>query len=513
MYVISQLVWVLVAQPWGVMMDRFGRKPVVILGTLYPLSWLGYLFMNTGNYTYLLPLISLMGGLLAPAFWEGVNQMMLTLTPQRHRISYVAWYMTMVGVVSSGGPILGGIMRDFLDPVRIQVFPWLVLRSFQLVLLLSILCILASVLVMLRVKEGKEKAVGFVVSRITSPSIFRTFVNMDVIGKTPDHLRVARALRSIEGAKNDLALTEVLERLDDPHPEVREEAARALGRIGSSEALDALVVRLQDEVSPIRTHAARALGRIGDRRAIPYLIQGLASPSEDLQEACAQALGEIGGDESARQLFQLFREVRSEKVLASGAEAISRLGMIEAAWEILPRMHQTVNPVLQSQLAISVGNLLGPPGRFYRYITGNEEHHEQRVQRLFEAAARTVGQLDRRKAGRAETVSLSRAVREIGDLLEQCRNREALERLTDLGPKIVAIIRGSGVEAPEAALEDTLLHYPRLGLWWWFLGEARRLSGNHGNEQALVLDVLLGIFFLAYYGRGEYPFSQKWYAC
>ena len=43
MFVISQMMWILVVPFWGVIMDRFGRKPVVMMGCLVFIGYLGYL--------------------------------------------------------------------------------------------------------------------------------------------------------------------------------------------------------------------------------------------------------------------------------------------------------------------------------------------------------------------------------------------------------------------------------------------------------------------------------------
>ena len=306
MFVMSQLAWVGVIGPWGIVMDRFGRKPVVILGALSSLSWIGYFFLTRGNYAYVLPAIAITGGLLAPCFWEGVNQMMLTLTPAHNRISYVSWYTVIVGVVSAGGAYLGGRLDDILSPVDIPFIGRLHLHSIHLVLVVSLLLVGVSILVLSRIKEGSDRPVSFVVGRIARPGIFRTFVNLHVIGSTTPSSKVARALRSIEGSESDIAIEEIVSRLDDPDGEVRAEAARALGRVGSPQVVDILMERLGDPTSTIRAEAARALGRIGEPRAIPALLRGLEDPSEELKEACLQGLGSIGGSASATALLAVF---------------------------------------------------------------------------------------------------------------------------------------------------------------------------------------------------------------
>jgi MFS family permease len=103
MYVISQLAWVLTAPFWGTVMDKWGRKPVVTLGCFFALSWIGY-SSSPPRPTSTAPLISIGVGLLSPAFYEGVNQMMLSLTPDKNRIAFVAWYLAIVAWFPPGGP-------------------------------------------------------------------------------------------------------------------------------------------------------------------------------------------------------------------------------------------------------------------------------------------------------------------------------------------------------------------------------------------------------------------------
>ena len=66
MMVITQLCYVGTSTSWGVLMDRIGRKPVVLLGSLYPLSWAVYYFLSPTNYAWILPITALIQGLLAP---------------------------------------------------------------------------------------------------------------------------------------------------------------------------------------------------------------------------------------------------------------------------------------------------------------------------------------------------------------------------------------------------------------------------------------------------------------
>ena len=517
MFVISQLAWLTVVPSWGIVMDRYGRKPVVIIGSLFTISWFGYFAVTSLNYMYVLPAIALVAGLLAPAFWEGINQMMLTLTPQKHRIAYVSWYMTFAGLISAVGAYTGGLLLDAFADVEIHVTSSLTFSAFHVVLAISLGLIGISIGILLTIREGKQKPVGFVMASLARPGVFRTFVNIGILAGTANSARVVRALRSVGGAGHHIALEEVVARLEDPDQEVREESARALGRIGSPEAVDTLIDHMRDRGSSIRPIAARALGSIGDKRALRYLIQGLADPSEDLQDACARALGSFSGDESVSHLLNLFREERSERVLASGAESISRLGFFEAAWEILPRMHGATNRILRRQLATAMSNLLGKPGEFYRYVTGSVEQRETQVTRLFQEARRNVGaiakklgQKGRNSENQREWAAAADSLRRLRVFFQDERYHEALDTAIEAATRIAHLVLAfykDGVDSLPAGptnldeLIDTAFKVDtHLGVWVWFLSETDRIKDTL-DEDAKMIDAMLIIFFISAYKR------------
>jgi HEAT repeat protein len=505
MFVISQLTWIGVAGPWGLVMDRFGRKPVVVLGMGFTLSWLGYFILNHGNYTFVLPVIALVGGLFAPGFWEGVNQLMLTLTPEDNRIGYVSWYMTIIGLVSAGGAFVGGRIKDSMASGA-TLLPFSIgTEPIHFVLAISLVLVAMSAIVLSRIHEGREKAFGQVVGRIARPGIFRTFMNIGIIGGSVQSNKVARALREMDGSGDELAVEEIKERIVDPDQEVREEAARALGRIGSPESIHLLIGELEDSDSTIRRHAALALGEIGDSRAVPFLIQGLANPSEEIQHACARALGMIGDHASAGHLIELFKGDRSAAVKASGAEAASRIGMIEAAWEIIPLMHQTKNGILRNQLAIAAGNLLGSPGEFYQYITGSPRQREGRIDRLVTDAVRNTSVMLRRKPQERSRDQIAAAVRRAVKEFREERYDEALEALTAAAEDLVRRITDA-TAAEVDLLETAYRHEKRLGIWLWFLREIE-VKKPEFTPEMFRTDLLLCFYFIAAYR--SYPDGRK----
>ena len=85
--------------------------------------------------------------------------------------------------------------------------------------------------------------------------------------------------------------------LQDSSSDVRAEAAKALGMIGDSLAVNPLISALGDDFG-VRKNAARALGDIGDSRAVEHLIRLLRddrSFGDDVRRNAASSLTRITG--------------------------------------------------------------------------------------------------------------------------------------------------------------------------------------------------------------------------
>jgi HEAT repeat protein len=92
------------------------------------------------------------------------------------------------------------------------------------------------------------------------------------------------------------AVETLLEYVDaDSDPGLQKVTFKALGEIGREEATGPLANKLDAENEQIRPYAARALGLIGDTRAIEPLSETLADDeSDETRAAAAWALRQIG---------------------------------------------------------------------------------------------------------------------------------------------------------------------------------------------------------------------------
>ncbi len=387
MFAISQLVWILVIPFWGTMMDRFGRKPVTMIGMLSPFTYIGYLFLTPSNYHILLPIIALTGGIFSPALFEGLNQVMLSLLPKKNQTAYIAWYWASLGVIQGLGPIIGGYLLQITGSIQIPVYTTLLIIILAFIMLNSI-------------QIGKELKFRRLVSTISSPSIIRAYVNMPIIGKSTNRAKVGNALKNMKTSQGSLAMDEIIIRLEDADDDVREEAVKALGRIGGETAEEVLISNMCNPESTVRDDCAKSLGLLNSVRAVPFLIDMLNSNDEKLVKTSVRALGRIDSKESTRALMSIIHEPRSIMLKVTSAESLSvKQERMVILHEILKLCEQTSNAVIKKQLYISVGNIVGRPGEFYTYLTGTEQAREDAVQRLFRSISRHLKSLERTKKG------------------------------------------------------------------------------------------------------------------
>jgi HEAT repeat protein len=89
-------------------------------------------------------------------------------------------------------------------------------------------------------------------------------------------------------------LSPLLELLKDPHPDLRMQAALALGDQGSDRAVPGLLTALSDEDTNVRYHAIEALGKLKAAEAVDPLVEIAESRDFFLSFAALEALAKIG---------------------------------------------------------------------------------------------------------------------------------------------------------------------------------------------------------------------------
>jgi hypothetical protein len=141
------------------------------------------------------------------------------------------------------------------------------------------------------------------------------------------------AIRILGKIGDERAVETLLEYVDaDSDPGLQKVTFKALGEIGSEEATQALANKLAMEDDNVRPYAARALGLLGDTRAVDPLADTLENDESDtVRAAAAWALRQIGTEaalEAAADhtndrafLVQTEAETAADALDAAAAEA------------------------------------------------------------------------------------------------------------------------------------------------------------------------------------------------
>ena len=108
---------------------------------------------------------------------------------------------------------------------------------------------------------------------------------------------------------------------------VRYNAARILGEMGDSEAVEPLIdVLKNDKNGSVRLYAARALGELGDSKATEHLIESLREDRNvDVRVRAARALGRLGGKIVVEPLVEALNDENSQ-VCITATDALIEIG-------------------------------------------------------------------------------------------------------------------------------------------------------------------------------------------
>ncbi|NHJ87718.1 MAG: HEAT repeat domain-containing protein [Asgard group archaeon] len=169
--------------------------------------------------------------------------------------------------------------------------------------------------------------------RITAASILGEWGNdravnplLEALVHQDENLRreSARALKEICNRRSIEPLFERV--LKDPSPEVRAEAAYALGYFKKySPDVDSLILALEDSHHLVRQNAAFALGKIGRRKSVKPLMDLLAKDENvNVREMVVWALGELNDKRAVPLLIKSLDDSRLI-VRKNAAFALGRL--------------------------------------------------------------------------------------------------------------------------------------------------------------------------------------------
>jgi HEAT repeat protein len=139
-----------------------------------------------------------------------------------------------------------------------------------------------------------------------------------------DQEELARQRRVYEARKRGDVDTLIAVLSDDPRN--RAWAARYLGDLGDPRAIAPLIRLLAVRDFQARAHAARALAKLGATEAVPALLECVDEGPEDVMRAWAiDSLGRIGSYDATPKLIELLHDP-SAGLRLTAAAALGRIG-------------------------------------------------------------------------------------------------------------------------------------------------------------------------------------------
>lgn len=142
---------------------------------------------------------------------------------------------------------------------------------------------------------------GYIDLRNVSPAELALIVSAKLYGKS-SHIRTGKLQglhASVKDLKPEAAIPILIEFIRDSDAELRCEAAKELGNIGTEarSVVASLVMALMDSEEGVRSEAGKALNKIDPEKSIriPSLINALCSHNEALQKMAISELVNVGG--------------------------------------------------------------------------------------------------------------------------------------------------------------------------------------------------------------------------
>jgi len=358
---------------WGMLADRVGSKPLLIITTLaiglVRLLWLGAEVKTFGPI--MVQSIFLLNGIFSAGYGIANTTYLFSICPPRvGRTIYVVAAGVITTLVSSGMVSLGGYIIDGLEGYHSELHAY-GLDEYRLPFLMTGLMTVLSTVLLFRLRERGTVPTREVLAALVSRPI-RTSYNVFLFSRMLPEERRIDVTRALGDTGSVIGEEELIKALDDPSFQVRREAVDALAKMKCSRAVKPLMAKLADPGSFVRVPAATALGEIGSAAAVGSLDVALADSNPELRLEAALALGKIGAPEAIGRLREALPGETDATVWSVMATSLATLGDRSIVADIIERLDDGVHDAVSGQLMIAASNAIGAENEFYQYLHAGE---------------------------------------------------------------------------------------------------------------------------------------------
>ncbi len=357
---------------WGWAADRYGSKPVMLIGVLVraalPLALI--LMPRAGDTRLTLALaISFLFGAADIGWAVGSTRLLYVgVVPPEKRSDYMALYFAWIGIVGGMSQLLGGRLLDLSGGLR-SSFLGVQLDPFTPLFLGAMVIALLCVAVMRMVRAETNVGVGEFAGMWLRGNPLQAIGSIIRYQFAHDEVSAVEVTERMGRSGSPLTVEELLDTLEDPRFNVRFEAIVSIARMPPEPRLtEKLIEILNGTELALSALAAWALGRTGDPNAYEPLVAALDSKYHSIRAHSARALGRVHNPAAIPILRARLAAENDKGLQMAYASALGNLQARAAAPALLELLHCTENRGARLELALSVARLIGDEHKFIQLV-------------------------------------------------------------------------------------------------------------------------------------------------
>jgi MFS family permease len=353
---------------WGWAADRYGSKPVTLLGViliiLLPVCWL-LMPRHSPSSLYFALSIAFLQGIAHMGWTIGSGRLLfVSIVPAAKKTGYMAVYYAAGDVINGLCKILGGQVVQWSAGLSGQ-FLIFTLDPYTILFLIGLICPFFSLRFLSQVRSDTNVTLGQFAGLFLRGNAFMAMRSLIWYHFAKDEPATVSVTEHLGKAKSGLAVAELLASLEDPRFNVRFETIISIARTRPDPRLtEALIKVFNGTELALETMAAWALGRIGDPAAIEPLRGGLQSPYRSIRAHSARALGALGDVESTATLLATLAVEEDKGLQIAYAATLGHLRATQATPELLRVLKATQNQGARMELALALARLVGRENHF-----------------------------------------------------------------------------------------------------------------------------------------------------
>jgi len=379
--ILHSLFYIVFSIVWGYLVDKYGSRPILLLCCI-PLAVVCFLWvLNTPDHYFFVPVIQVISGIVSAGMMVALQNLIMDFSSRQHSAAYLSVYQIVSGIIGFAAPLLGSAVVLLCRDLNLHLLGYSIGRYHVLFGMVGLLSFLPLFFIN-QIHEPGGKPAWFVLRNMLMVNPLNLVFRLFTYHHSFDEKTRLNATVGLGRTGSPIVISELVNTLDDPIYFVRREAALALGRIGDRDAVMPLIAKMSDECANIQYEAAWALGNIKDGQSIPPLLKCLQGPDPKLRGYAAMALGEIGAAAAIEPLLERLENGQDAFETTCAANALSRLGYKKALWKILEKLVASDQSVIRRQLTVSLGDMIGEQGSFYRLLTHEERVYGEEVSRI-----------------------------------------------------------------------------------------------------------------------------------